>query len=182
MKKLEAYRLILKTINDCDAQVKLDADLSRHNLPTLIKKTETEEEFGITVENNHSQTWFDCGQYSVIGLLGTRHHRIISWSDDGSQPEDEWLYQISFPIGAYIFGEGYCTATFEAFFAELKSFQPKYSDSNNHNLYFTSATAAKVHAALPELLKKYAGLVQTELNAKRIAKLQEELKALGVGA
>lgn len=181
MTKLEAYKKILETINDCSAQVKL-SDIGIHNLESLIKTEELQEEFGITNVEHYSHTWFKCGYYSAIGLFGDEHKRTISWSDDGRQPDDEWLYQISFPTGAYIFGEDYCTETFNEFFAELKTYNPKYLDSANHNLYFTSETAAKVHAELPELFKKYRGLVQNELNAKRILKLQEELKALGAKA
>jgi hypothetical protein len=180
MNKIEAYKLILKTIDDCNSQVTLDTDISRYNLPLLIKKSEIEEEFGIVIKNVKSKTWFDCGYYSTIGLYGSAHGRSISWSDDDSQPEDEWLYQISFPTGAYIFGKDYCTNTFELFFAELKSFSPKYSDANNHNLYFTSDTAAKVHNALTGLLKKYSDLVQNEINEKRIVELQKELQKLVV--
>lgn len=178
MNKLEAYKLILKTINDCDAQVKLDSDIRWYELPTLIKKTELEEEFGVAIKNIHSQTWFTCGYYSAIGLWGSKHNRTISWSDDGRQPEDEWLYQISFPTGAYIFGADYCTETFDAFFAELKSFAPRYSDSANHSLYFTSGTTAEVSTALQVLIKKYSGLVQKEINEKRIIELQNELQKL----
>ena len=178
MNKIEAYKLILKTINDCDAQVKLDTDISTYNLPSLIKKCELEEEFGIKIKYIKSETWFDCGYYSTIGLWGSVHGRTISWSDDDRQPEDEWLYQISFPTGAYIFGNDYCTNTFGLFFAELKSFSPKYSDTNNHNLYFTSDTAAKVHNEFEGLLKKYSGFVQKEINDKRIEKIKKELESL----
>jgi len=179
MNKLEAYTLILKTINDCAAKVELDNDFSRYGLPTLIKKTELEAQFGIAIKQVCGQSWFECGYYATIGLFGSAHNRTISWSDDGMQPNDEWLYRLSFPTGAYIFGEGYLVETFDAFFSELKLFAPKYSDSNNHNLYFTSKTSAHVHAVFPELLKKYQGLVQNEINAQRIAKLKDELAALG---
>lgn len=181
MTKLEAYQKILKTIMDCAEQAGLP-DIGIYNIELLIKTEELQEEFGIANLVYCSHTWFKCGYYSTIGLFGEEHNRTISWPDDGRQPEDEWLYHISFPTGAYIFGEDYCTCTFDEFFAELKTYNPKYLDSANHSLYFTSDTAAKVHAALPELLKKYGSLVQNEINVKRILKLQEELKALGVDA
>lgn len=102
----------------------------------------------------------------------------ISWSDDGRHPQDEWLYCVSFGCGAYIFGEEYPTQTFQKFFNELKSFGPKYSDTANKRLYFTSENAHKVHAAWKELFLKYKAQVQDELKAKRKQELEEELAKL----
>lgn len=178
MDRLEAYKAILETINRCAAQVELP-DMGLHNLNNLIKTEEIKAEFGIDKLVCRSETWFVCGEYGAIGCFGDSHRRTISWSDDGRQPTDgEWLYCVSFPTGAYIFGSDYCTETFDAFFAELKAFGPKYSDSANHNLYFTSSGAAKVNDALPHLLKKYRSLINEELKRMRIAELQKELATL----
>lgn len=178
MNRLEAYKEILETINRCAAQVELP-DIGLRNLSDLIKTEEVKAEFGIDSLTCRGATWFVCGEYAAIGCFGDSHRRTISWPDDGRQPTDgEWLYCISFPTGAYIFGSDYCTDTFGAFFAELKAFNPKYLDSVNHNLYFTSDTAAKVNDALPNLLKKYRSLVNEELKRMRIAELQKELASL----
>jgi hypothetical protein len=177
MTKLEAYRRILKTIKECAEKVEL-SDIGIYNLEKLIKQEELQETFGITITNSHGNTWFTCGLYSSIGLFGSQHSRTISWSDDRRQPENEWLYQISFPTGVYIFGEGYCTSTFDTFFDELKSYNPKYLDTANHNLYFADDIAAKVHEELPNLLKKYRGMVKQEIEEKRIQILKDELRRL----
>lgn len=182
MNKIEAYKAILETINSCSAQVELP-DIGLHDLNNLIKTEEIIAEFGIDKLECRGTTWFVCGEYACIGCFGASYGRTISWSDDGRQPTDgEWLYRISFPTGAYIFGRDYCTDTFGSFFAELKAFNPKYSDTSNHNLYFTSDTAAEVNEALPYLLKKYRSLVHEELKRMRIAELQKELTSLGSAA
>src|SRR5699024_2542344 len=61
----------------------------------------------------------------VIGLFGEKYKRTISWPVDGRQPEDEYLFTVSFPTGAYIFGDGgtfnkdYPTEFFQKFWLEL---------------------------------------------------------------
>jgi len=71
-----------------------------------------------------------------VGWWGEKYGRHISWSDDGKQPEDELLLVISFPTGAYIFGDDYPTEFFKEFFQELKTYNPKYTDTTNKTLYF----------------------------------------------
>lgn len=113
-----------------------------------------------------------------VGLYGEETSRTISWSDDGKQPENEWLYAVRFCTGAYIFGDSYPTETFNAFFAELKGFEPKYCDTMNHALYFTSENAHKVHEQILPLFQKYKALVVDENNRKRVKELEVELAKL----
>ena len=113
-----------------------------------------------------------------IALYGKDHRRTISWSDDGRQPENEWLYCVSFPSGAYFFGNSYPEEHFNAMFEELKGFGPKYSDTTNHNLYFDSSNAKGVHQQLPEIVKKYRDTLKEFEQTKEIENLEKRLQEL----
>jgi len=181
MKKIEAYKAILATVDDCIAATAIDSSVDiRSNLKLLIKLEEISAEFGVEIPSyyGYGSDWYKLSDFQTIGIHGEAHRRTISWSDDDSQPENEWLYVICFPTGAYIFGQEYPTKTFQAFFNELKQFEPKYIDSANKALYFTSEKSAAVHAAFPEILQRYKGLVDAELKEKRVKALQDELEKL----
>lgn len=122
------------------------------------------------------------GQKANVGLYSEEQRRQISWSDDDRQPENEWLCVISFPTGAYIFGDyfkdQYPKETFNAFFEELKSFGTKYCDSANHSLYYSTANAYVVCEAFPAIFKKYKDMCQQEYERQRVKELEEELAKL----
>lgn len=180
MKKIEAYKKILDVVDECMARVRLDDcyDLSGR-LKELIQRETLASEFGIKIDGRGSNGWYEVSMYEFLGLYGVRHGRSISWPDCGNQPDDEWLYSIQFSTGAYIFDQEYPTQTFNAFFSELKTFGPKYLDSANHALYFTSENSSAVHAAFGDVLNKYAAKVKDELRAKKIGQLKAELANLG---
>jgi hypothetical protein len=181
MNKIEAYKAILTTVDNCIAATEIDSSVDiRHNLKLLIKLEEISSEFGVEIPSYYGYgcNWYELSDYQTIAIYGEAHSRTISCSDDGSQPENEWLYVIRFPTGAYIFGEEYPTKTFQAFFNELKQFEPKYIDSANKALYFTSEKSAAVHAAFPDILQRNKCLVDAELKEKRIKALQDELEKL----
>ncbi len=142
-------------------------------------------EFQLSLEYS-GYTWYKVERFYhdwvSVGLYGDETSRTISWSDDGKQPENEWLYAVCFPSGAYIFGDcmqnNYPTETFNAFFTELKGFEPKYCDTMNHALYFTSENAHKVHGQILPLFQKYKALVVDENNRKRVKELEAELAKL----
>ena len=117
-----------------------------------------------------------------VGLYSEEQNRQISWSDDGCQPENEWLCVISFSTGAYIledyFDGKYPKETFDKMFEELKSFGTKYCDTNNSALYFTKDVAYKVCEAFPEIYKKYKALVVEEQQRQRVKELELELAKL----
>ena len=127
-------------------------------------------------------TWYKVERFYQdwvnVGLYGEETSRTISWSDDGKQPENEWLYAVRFCTGAYIFGDSYPAETFNAFFAELKSFEPKYCDTVNNALYFADDVAKVVYDNFWPIFKKYKALVGEELKAKRKAELEKELATL----
>ncbi len=147
-----------------------------------IKLQGLSKAFGIDVPPDSNPEWINLNEYISIGLFGEKHNRTISCSDDDRQPEDEHLLRISFPTGPYIFHRNeYCEQTFKVFFDELKSYGPKYSDTNNKALYFSSDTAQAVYNAFNGILKKHQAKVVDELKQKEIAALKKKLEKLEGG-
>lgn len=148
-----------------------------------LGQAEKSVEFGVQL-NSAGCGWYNVEgcSYEDVGLFGESQNRTISWSDDGSQPQDEWLFRVCFNAGAYIFGDYFdncCpTQTFQQFFTELKGFEPKYCDSANKALYFTADKAKAVHEAFWPLFNKYKALVKDEMERQRIAELEKELAKL----
>jgi hypothetical protein len=180
--KIAAYEKILKLVTEEISEDRVE--LSKSALETVIENLKVSEKFGIPlqdVKNNYHQ-WLKVGNcwddYMVLGYYGEGLNRSISWSDDDRQPKNEWLLYISFPTGAFIFGDSYPTATFKMFWDELKAFGPKYSDTANHGLYFTEKNAKAVYDDFYILFDKYKALVSEELKAQRKEKLLKELEEL----
>lgn len=117
-----------------------------------------------------------------VRLYSEEQNHQISWSDDGCQPENEWLCVISFSSGAYTlgdyFGGKYPKETFGKMFEELKSFGTKYCDTNNSALYYTTANAYVVCEAFPAIFKKYKDMCQQEYERNRVKELEAELAKL----
>ena len=104
--------------------------------------------------------------------------RYISWSDDDTQPNNEWLMNISFPTGAYIFWDHYPKNIFEELFEELNSYWPKFIDTANKCLYFSLDKAWKIQSEYKTILKKYEELSRQEFVRIKKEKLQKELDSL----
>lgn len=181
MKTIDAYKKILKVIKSCAKEVALDSSVDiSYKLEQLITREEIQESFGINLMNchNYSGTYFKVGYEQFIAKYGSEYNRTISWSDDGTQPEDEWLFVISYPTGAYIFGEDYQQETFKQYFDELKGFEPKYVDTANHNLYYTADKAKAVFEKVDEVFKKYRAIAEENRKEAKIEALKKQLEAL----
>jgi len=143
---------------------------------------ELKEIYGLNIDPKSIKSTEFNTFYEYIRLfrVGKDSNNSISWSDDGRQPKNEVLLNISFPTGAYIFGEDYDyqQKLFKEFFNELKGYNPKYSDTANKTLYFSLDSAASVFNAFPEIIKKYHALNKEDINNRRIYKLKKELEKL----
>lgn len=181
MKTIEAYKKILKVINTCAKDVELDnsVDIS-YKLESLITKEEIQESFGISLRHcyNYETSYFQIGEGKFISKYGKKYNRTIPWSADGRQPEDEWLFAITYSTGAYIFGEDYQKETFQQFFNELKEFEPKYVDQANHGLYYTADKAKAVYEKVDEITKKYRQIAEENRKDSKIAALKKQLEEL----
>lgn len=181
MKTIDAYKKILKVIESCTKEVKLDSSIdTSYKLKSLILREEIQENFGIDLSNcyDYSATYFKVGYDKYIAKYSEKENRTISWPDDGKQPKDEWLLAITYPPGAYIFGDDYQESTFNNYFEELKSFNPKYIDSANHCLYYTDDVAKVVFDQIGEIFKKYQAIAEDNRKASKIEALKKQLEEL----
>lgn len=186
---IELLQLLDKTIDEYTTDVDgllgedtSDIDDIAHQIAEAFTKRNLSSKFDIPVREIHisSRYWYNVYTYpetTHIGMYG-KGRGEISWPDGGEQPNNEWLYVVKFPTGAYIFGEGYPTEVFNTFFNELKGFNPKYIDTANSALYFDGKNAGEVYSNLKDIYLKYKAEVQKELDRKRIAKLKAELEKL----
>jgi hypothetical protein len=133
------------------------------------------EEFGITFKGGMNPSWMNVSEYEKIGRYGEKYNRTISWLDEGEQPEDEWLYLITFPTGPYALHADYPEDTFKKLWDELKGFGPKYCDTRNSNMYFTAENSSGAHKAFAGLLKKYRAEAEKEARRVRIKKMKDDL-------
>jgi hypothetical protein len=134
--------------------------------------------FNINPSKITSFNWNSLNDCISIGSFGEKHRRTISWLDEGEQPVDEVLLKIGFPTGPYIFGGDYPEDLFKRFFAELKGYGPKYSDSTNRALYFTPETAKDVFNNFNDILEKYIEINKQEFKQRKIDKMKAELEKL----
>lgn len=176
----KGYAEILKTLRKykdvCVVDILAFERKAKHHLFGIKLK----EEFGLNINPKEicSLDYIRFGNYMVVAWWGEKYNRTISWSDDGSQPDDELLLQISFPTGAYIFGDDYPADLFQKFFTELKSYNPKYIDSVNHALYFSIDNAKNVFNNLDSILEKYREMYKKDVRKRKIREMEEELEKL----
>lgn len=145
---------------------------------------ELKEKYGLNInpEDVRSLDYNNFGKYRSIGWWGEKYRRTISWSNDGSQPEDELLLSLCFPTGAYIFGNSndndYPEELFKKFWQELKSYNPEYVDTVNKNLFFSIENASKIFNDFPGILEKYYEINKRDSKERKIKKLKEEIEKL----
>lgn len=143
------------------------------------KIVELEELFGFNIPHSTMYPHYINLKYNGNeAIMFAKEGKSISWSDDGRQPSNEWLYIISFSTGAYYFGDHYPEETFNEFFNELKEYNPKYSDTRNRTLYFSPENAITIHAVFEDIVKKYAELSAEEYKKQKAEKLRKELEEL----
>lgn len=181
MSKVEALKEILEVLEKNSQYIERTFVDERASLKAAINIMSELEKFDITLSDIPTYDHISFSQFQHLTRYGQQIGRLISWSDDDRQPEEaEWLYVISFSSGAYIFGSHYPTALFNEFFAKLKEFGPKYTDTPNHTLYFSHDMAKKVHEIFQTLFKHYSARAKSERDS-RIDELEMELKKLKQG-
>lgn len=187
-KQIAAYEEILEVVNK-HKDIVDSYHVCLDSVGDVLDNMKVSQRFGVPLRsitgNYHGWLSVSDRYTDTIHLgyfSGKEEGRTIPWSDDGSQPADEWLLVIGFPTGAYIFGDymgnKYPKKTFNAFFEELKAFGPAFCDTNNHVLYFREDKSKEVYEALWPLFDKYKALVEEEYREQRRAELQRELENL----
>jgi hypothetical protein len=177
-KNLEDIQSLLSEFNDVLKKYNL---WNEYRFNKTLRNLNVVIDFGIEV--NPDGLTLDEGHIPLSGFASFRFmdndHRSISWSDDGRQPVNEWLYVISFSSGPYIFHRDvYLKEYFIKFFNELKAFEPEYSDTANWTLYFNKENAAAVHKALPVILQRYKDETKEAVKEQEIRELEAKLNKL----
>lgn len=88
------------------------------------------------------------------------------------------MLYIRFPTGAYIFGDHYAKELFNDFFDELKTFEPKYTDTMNSSLYFSMDKAGNFYNNFKKILNKYHDKNKEIYKKIRAEELRKELEKL----
>ena len=181
--KIKAYKALQKLVEFYDDELKDNLSIpDATEIGRWVRGLEIMKRFGIPIEYKYGGVSYPVkNAYDDWTRIGLFKEGDISCSDDGSQPNNEWLYKIHFTCGAHIFGQSYPSKTFSAFWAELLSYSPKYCDTQNNAMYFTEDNAKKVYEDFWDIFNKYEVLVAEELKEKRKEKLLAELALLEEG-
>jgi hypothetical protein len=171
----EIFALMDKHKDDLVFRVDSFKDKAEHHLYGI----ELVEKYGFQINPKeiHDKVWQALSDHIYIGFMdGTR--RTISAPDDGRQPYNEQMLIIKFPSGAYVLDASYPTIIFREFFNELKTFNPKYTDTRNSNLYFDLDNGAKVFNAFRSILDKHKTRARQYAAQEKIEMLKRELAEL----
>jgi len=179
-KAKKAYAEILELMKEHEDVCIFDvSDLERQAENHLFGiKLREKHGFDIEPKDIRSTDWVNLRGPMSVGIWGEKYHRTISFSDDGRQPVDELLLQISFSTGAYIFGNDYPKELFQLFFDELVSYSPKYKDTANKSLYYSMDNASKIHNEYDSIIKKYHELNEEDFKQRKIKRMEAELEEL----
>lgn len=185
-KEKKAYNEILNAIRKNKDLLVFDLSDLEYKAKAHLFGLELKEKYGLNIDPKRVDAT-DYERFSndrIIGLFGEKRGRMISWPVDGRQPKDEYLFTVSFPTGAYIFGEGemfnkeYPTEFFQRFWNELKGYKPDYVDEVNHGLYWKLENAKEIFNNYESVLGKYHDLNKEDVKLRRIEKMKKELAEL----
>ena len=175
--KLDKYKNMIFSLSADDAFEKdiINKLKSRANAIEIFNLFQIDElNTGETSNTDYIKISDNC----FIAKFSEELYRTISCSDDKTQPNNEWLYAITFSYGAYIFGDHYPTETFNKFFDELKTYRPSYCDTVSHKMYFSSENASAIHKNYKSIFEKYREIASEEIKQIRIKNLEKELENL----
>lgn len=155
-----------------------------------VIRYEWQEKYGIELDSSCRLAEYDyhrIDDYQFISYFKdgydchkNNYGRSIAWSEGDKQPVNEWIYNVGFSTGAYIFGDDYNgqQALFRDFFEELRTYKPDYEDLHNKSLYWKLENAKEIMAQFKNILNKYKDRNRDEFKARKILKLKAELNKL----
>ena len=162
--------------------------LSKNQILDEITKINLSNKFGFELLDRghtcYTPKGFSYLDYYIILAHYDGTYREINNISPTPQPTDEWLLNISFPIGAYFLIDGgsfdkpFISDLFNKMLGEFLALNPKYVDRLNKSMYFTSDNAKEVLDKWNEITTKYKNLAGDELKKIKIEKLKAELEEL----
>lgn len=175
----KAYKEILKILNKHKTEIVFDVDDLETQAKHHLFGVELVEKYGFELDPKtiNSTDWQRLKENITIAFMDGEFRKISS-SDDGRQPDKETLLCISYPTGAYIFGGDYPTEFFQKLFLELKTYNPKYTDTTNKSLYFSLDNASEIYNAYDSIIKRYYEENKEDLKQQKIKKMKKELAKL----
>ncbi len=168
-----------RVYNDYGKELNALDEYSRTHFEKLRNLVLISEMFELPHEILSLRSWnyYKIDEERSIGFFCENGCRI-SWSDDGTQPKDEWLYIISFSNGPYFFGREYLSEHFNSFFNDLKSYDPAFIDTRNHCLYFRGEESKAIHKDYKIITDKYRDTYSAATKLAKIKQLKRELDKL----
>lgn len=190
----EAYSSFLKI---CKKYPDLQNKFAFHDIDDMKNSAEGHlmlidwyEKYGLKISheyNPHRNNYLKYSEYLVFNYFNDAERdkdngsgKYISWSDDGRQPNNEWLLKISFPTGAYIFGDdyNYQQDLFQEFIGRLKEYKPDYSDTVNKSFYWRLENCKPIFDEFNAILNEYREKNRSEFKKREADKLRKKLAEL----
>jgi hypothetical protein len=179
-KTTKAYKEIFKVLEKHKDSVVFNINNLKDRAELHLWGLKLKEVYGLNIDLKDitSKEWCRISEYIKIGYFSCNNGSQISWEDNGNQPLDEHLLIFSFPTGAYALGDKYPIKLFKEFFEELKTYNPKYCDTNNSTLYFSLDKAKDVFNNFDEIFAKYKYRYNKSAKQREIEELETKLNAL----
>lgn len=191
----KAYTEILevcKKYHDFDNKFSFrDMNDMRKSAESHLTLIEWYEKYGLKLSHDYKpaqNNYFKHGSYGNFSHFGDAQKekdsgnggRYISWPDDDRQPMNEWLFNISFPTGAYIFGDDYDYQQdlFQDFIGRLKSYKPDYSDTVNKSFYWKLENAKPIVEEFNGIYQEFQEKNKQEFDKRKADKLRKQLAEL----
>ena len=188
----QKYTEILNILESNEEFLKFDSTIdSRSYIKSMLSCLDSYEIFGIDFEIKYGSSfnngnWLPLLNYCHIMKFNPEHNKIHNSKE---QPGHEWLYQISFPTGAYIFNldeyfsdifnlDKYFPDIFNDFWEELKTYKYKFIDNMNRCIYFSPDNARAIHDNLELIIEKYRKLATIKFREVQIKRAEDKLAEL----
>lgn len=171
----------IKSITALEQIEKIARENDFDNLCSELSSLYSKIKNTLNVAKKYEKWQLDVSDYSFVsggeikyGIGIFTYSHITNYGD--IEPEE--LLKISFPTGAYIFGNDYDEEFFDEFFNELLLVKPKYKDVINDALYYSAENGKEAYEHYQATYKKYCELLTERHKKRKIEKLKAELADL----
>jgi hypothetical protein len=175
----KAYSEIFEVLKKHENSIKIDVSRLKERADLHLWGLELKEIYGLEIDTEDitSKDWCRIDDFIYISYYAA-NVRGISWEDNGQQPVDEHLLVFTFSAGGYTLGDKFHPELFREFFDELKTYNPKYCDTNNSSLYFSLDNAKDVYNNFSVIYERYRQRYCESVKQSEIKELELKLKEL----